>query len=698
MRRRSTASKPVKRRGHHASGQKPRKALTRRASAADLQQQLDRRTHERDEALEQQAATSEVLKVISRSASDLSAALDTLLATACRLCHADIGTIRFEEGDHYRLAATFGCPPEYRKHFAGYTSKPDLTSVFGQTIIRGRTVHIPDVLLDPDYARPNAQKLTNLRAALGVPLVREGRVFGAVNLFRTMPRSFTPKQIALVETFTDQAVIAIENARLFEAEQQRGRELSESVEQQTATSEVLKVISSSPGELKPVFRAMLEKAVNICDAKFGLLFRWEGDGFRTVAMHDLPQALADERRLNPVLRPNPQTGLGRLVETKRTIQVEDVRVDPGYQADPVRRAGIIGAGGARTLIAVPMLKDNELVGAISIYRQEVRPFTDKQTELVQNFAAQAVIAIENTRLLNELRESLEQQTGTAEVLRVISSSPGDLHPVFQTMLENAVRICEAKFGTLFRFDGEWFHLAAQFGTPPEYAEFQRRRGPFLPSEGSINHRVFQTKRVAHCVDYATEPNPGIAVTLGGARSTIAVPLLKDSQLIGSIIIYRREVRPFSDKQIALLENFAAQAVIAIENARLLNELRESLQQQTATADVLRIISSSPGELEPVFQAILENATRLCTAKFGILHLREGDAFRTTATFNLPLAFAETRKRGDLLRPSPLSMLGRLVSLKRMIHLPDVTADQAYIDRDPFVVTAVELGGRNKFMN
>jgi two-component system NtrC family sensor kinase len=272
MRRRSTASKPVKRRGHHASGQKPRKALTRRASAADLQQQLDRRTHERDEALEQQVATSEVLKVISRSASDLSAALDTLLATACRLCHADIGTIRFEEGDHYRLAATFGCPPEYRKRFAGYTSKPDLTSVFGQTIIRGRTIHIPDVLLDPDYARPNAQKLANLRAALGVPLVREGRVFGAVNLFRTTPRSFTPKQIALIEIFTDQAVIAIGNARLFEAEQERARELSESLEQQTATSEVLKVISSSPGELEPVFRAMLEKAVNICDAKFGLSY------------------------------------------------------------------------------------------------------------------------------------------------------------------------------------------------------------------------------------------------------------------------------------------------------------------------------------------------------------------------------------------------------------------------------------------
>jgi two-component system NtrC family sensor kinase len=447
MRRRSrAASKPVKSRGHQASGQKPGKARTRRASAADLQQQLNRRTHERDEALEQQAATSEVLKVISRSASDLSAALDTLLATACRLCHADIGTIRFEEGDHYRLAATFACPPEYRKRFAGYTSKPDLTSVFGQTIIRGRTVHIPDVLLDPDYARPDAQKLTNLRAALGVPLVREGRVFGAVNLFRTTPRSFTPKQIALVETFADQAVIAIENTRLL-------NELRESLEQQTATSEVLRVISTSPGELQTVFNTMLAKAAQVCEATHGNMWLREGDGFRCAAVHgNLPSAYIELRRSGTLLYPGPKTPLRRVVQTHHPVQVADLRESRAYlDRDPLPVASVEVAG-IRTLAAVPMFKDNEPIGVISIYRQEVRPFTDKQIELVQNFGAQVVIAIENARLLNELRqrtddltESLEQQTATSEVLKVISSSPGELEQVFNAMLEKATRLCAANF-------------------------------------------------------------------------------------------------------------------------------------------------------------------------------------------------------------------------------------------------------------
>jgi GAF domain-containing protein len=242
--------------------------------------------------------------------------------------------------------------------------------------------------------------------------------------------------------------------------------------------------------------------------------------------------------------------------------------------------------GIRTLVVVPMLKEREMIGAIAIYRREVRPFTEKQIELVKNFANQAVIAIENTRLLNELRESLQQQTATSEVLQVISTSPGELEPVFRAMLENAIRVCDARFGTLFRYDGEALHLAAGVGTPAALAEFQKRRGPFRPDAGTLHDRVLRTKEVARSFDYAAEPNPGFAAKLGGARSTIVVPMLKENELVGTIVIYRQEVRPFTDKQIELVKSFAAQAVIAIENTRLLNELRESLQQQTATADVL----------------------------------------------------------------------------------------------------------------
>jgi GAF domain-containing protein len=258
-------------------------------------------------------------------------------------------------------------------------------------------------------------------------------------------------------------------------------------------------------------------------------------------------------------------------------------------------------------------RENELVGAIVIYRQEPQPFTDKQIELVSNFAKQAVIAIENTRLLNELRESLLQQTATSEVLGVISRSSGDLGPVFETILANATRLCEAKFATLFRYDGETFFPAAHIGTPPALVEAHQERGAFKEVPGTVLHDVWQTKNAAQSEDDAKAPNPGHHVRFGGARSTVGVPMLKDSDLIGVIVIYRQEVRPFTDKQIELLENFAAQAVIAIENTRLLNELRESLQRQTATSEVLQVISSSPGELEPVFQAMLENATRICEA-------------------------------------------------------------------------------------
>jgi class 3 adenylate cyclase len=352
------------------------------------------------------------------------------------------------------------------------------------------------------------------------------------------------------------------------------RELTEAREQQTATSEVLKVISSSPGELEPVFMAMLENAVRICEAKFGTMFLREGEAFRIVAMHNVPPAFAELRRREPLIRAGP---LMQVAATKQLVHISDL-ADPAFKQNDPATAAFTELTGVRTVIVVPMLMDQELVGTIGIYRRVVSPFSDKQIKLIQNFAAQAVIAIENTRLLNELRESLQQQTATADVLKVISSSPGALEPVFKAMLEKATHICEAKFGLLLRFDGEMFRDAAQVGTPPALAEFVRGRGPFQPVAGSHLERVMRTKQVSHTADYAAEGIRSPPVTFGGARSTVDVPLLKDNELIGVFSIYRQEVRPFTDKQIALLTNFAAQAVIAIENARLLNELNELNRQ------------------------------------------------------------------------------------------------------------------------
>jgi GAF domain-containing protein len=476
--------------------------------------------------------------------------------------------------------------------------------------------------------------------------------------------------------------------------------LAEALEQQTATSEVLQVISSSPGELKPVFQAMLANAVRICEAKFGVLHRYENGLFYPIATQDIPPALAEFQRQRGAIAPLPGASLDRLMRTKAVVHFADELAEqvPGAAAR---------LGGARSLVGVPMLKEDELVGAFIIYRQEVRPFSDKQIELLTNFAAQAVIAIENTRLLNELRESLQQQTATSEVLQVISSSPGELEPVFEAMLANATRICEAKFGTMHLYEGGAFRVVAQKDAPRAYIERWSREPVLVVADHPSVPiaRLARTKEVQHIQNVALEqgyiegdpPFVGL-VDLGGARTLIAVPMLKENELIGAITIFRQEVRPFTDKQIELLTNFAAQAVIAIENARLLNELRESLQQQTATADVLKVISSSPGDLEPVFKAMLANATKLCEANFGNLLLYDGREFRVAAMHGAPPAWAELRlRREPVVHAGPKNPLTRIASTKQVQHIADLTHEDAYIEREPAFVPIVEVAGARTFL-
>jgi GAF domain-containing protein len=452
----------------------------------------------------------------------------------------------------------------------------------------------------------------------------------------------------------------------------------ETLEQLSATSEVLKIIGGSQGRLETVFQALLERAARLCEANFGILWLHEDGGLRIGAMHNAPRAFAESiaqrRKHEPILRPGPLTPLARVIATKRVVHVADYAASEAYKQRYDSAVRMVELARARTLLNVPMLRGKELIGDLSIYRQEVRPFTDKQIALVEHFAAQAVIAIENARLLNELRESLGQQTATADVLKVISSSPGDLEPVFQAMLENATRICGAKFGTLYRFENEKFQAAALFGSTPRLIEAQKQRGPFIPTAGTLLNRLMRMKEVAHTADYAAESAQSLPARLGGARSTVAVPMLKEGALVGAFAIYRQEVRPFTEKQIELLRNFAAQAVIAIENTRLLNELRESLEQQTATSEVLSVISTSPGELEPVFQAILESATRICTAKFGTLYRFDGEAFHLAAQFGMPPALAEFQRQRGRFQPSLGGHLDRVMRTKQVSQTADIAAE------------------------
>ena len=669
-------------------------------SYAGLEQKVEARTQELSESLEQQTATSEVLKVISASPGELEPVFQAMLENAVRICGAKFGNLFLREDDGVRIGATHGAPPAYvdflRNGQVFHLNHLSTELGVGWLVRTKECYQVADVAAAPtlgDKLREATINLASARTLIGVPMLKDDQVIGAIVIYRQEVRPFTDKQIELVSNFAAQAVIAIENTRLLKELRQRTDDLSESLEQQTATSEVLRVISSSPGELDPVFQTMLENAVRICEAKFGNLFLREGeDAFRAVAVRGEPAYVEFWTREALIsMRDHPHVPLARLIATKEVLHIPDLRADQSYIERDPRIVELVDSASARTFLAVPMLKENELIGAFNIYRQEVRPFSDKQIELVANFAAQAVIAIENVRLLNELRqrtddlrESLEQQTATADVLQVISSSSGELQPVFDTMLAKATELCEASYSSMWLHEGGAYRFAALHGDLPQvYFDHLRDKTQFRPGPDVPLSRVARTLQPVQVADLRTDPSylagdplPVSAVEVGGIRTIVVVPMLKENEVVGTIAIYRKEVRPFTDKQIDLVTNFAAQAVIAIENTRLLNELRESLQQQTATADVLKVISRSTFDLQTVLDTLLHSAARLCDADQGTITQRKGDTFYRSVSYGFPPAFAEYVKDRPV-EPGRETGTGRALLEGKVIHIPDVQADPDY---------------------
>jgi GAF domain-containing protein/nitrogen-specific signal transduction histidine kinase len=635
------------------------------------------------EGLERQTATAEVLQVINASPGDLKPVFDTILAKAHSLCDIAYGSFELYDGDQFRSVAERGLSEAFAEQLRrGYRASQSPAT---RPLLAGdRFTHIANAA-DIDFpVFRSAAELEGLRTVLFVPLRKDELLLGMIASARREVRPFSEKEIALLENFAAQAVIAMENARLI-------TETREALEQQTATAEILQVINTSPGDLTPVFDAMLYKAMLLCEAAFGFMTVVEGERSRTVAARGVPPAYAAFRARNPTPANAPVAA--RIRKGEPFIHTVDLKAERFYEeGDPQRRA-IVDLGGARSLLAVPLMRNQAVLGALQVYRTEVRQFTDNQVELLQNFAAQAVIAMENARLLAETREALEQQTATAEVLRVINTSPGDLAPVFDTMLQKATGLCAAAFGILWTFDGEHYHAVAFRNVPPAYSEFLRDPPPATPL--TPLGRIAAGEAFAQIADMADEiyatggPMFNRAVELGGFRTIVGVALRKDTVLLGAITIYRQEVQPFSDKQIALLQNFAAQAVVAMENARLLTEQRWALEQQTATAEVLQVINASPGNLTPVFDAMLEKAMRLCEAAFGYLLSYNGEQFQAVAHRGLPPRFAEYLPRMD--RPGPTGAYARILSGAPLLHFTDLMDGDGY-QTSPIRRALVNLGG------
>ena len=654
-----------------------------------LFKELEARNRDLTVALDRQTATSEILRVIGSSPTDAEPVFDAIVRSAVRLLGGFSGAVLRLVGDDLHLAALTSTSEFGDEAMKGRFPMP-LADSLSVPVVRERAPRfVSDIEVDPGVpgGMREIARARGYRSVLQVPMLREGAPIGVISVTRREPGPFAAEEVELLKTFADQAVIAIENVRLFKELEARNRDLTVALEQQTATSEILRVISSSQTDVQPVFETIAASAVRLCRALFSIVSRREGDLIHVAAQNNLgPAALEEIRRSYPI-PVDRESITGRTLVDRTVVHVRDVETDPDM---PGRGRELSRAFGFRTVVSVPMLREGEAIGAIAVARAEAEPFSEQEIVLLRTFADQAVIAIENVRLFKELEarnrdlsEALEQQTATSEILRVISSAPTDLQPMLDAVAENAARVCGAADALIYRIDGDALQLAAHYGPLPWMTEN-------MPlSRGSVTGRAIVDRRTIHIHDLAAEPKEEFPVGKTyqqrfGQRTVLSTPLLREGVPIGSISIRRMEVHPFSDKQVKLLETFADQAVIAIENVRLFKELEArnrdltvALEQQTATSEILRVISSSQTDVQPVFETIVRSAVRLCDGLFSGLYQFDGELIHQGAHHNYTPEALEAVNRVFPARPSRAIGTGRAILERAVVHIPDVESDPEY---------------------
>ncbi|MFL5288341.1 MAG: GAF domain-containing protein [Rhodopila sp.] len=643
------------------------------------------------ERMAHQSATSAVLKAMSASPGDPQPVFDVIVHQTRVQCNSMSAFLFTYDGLlHCRAASSSGLSHEQLRFYLSLFPMPldpDPTNGLARAIREQRVVHIRDAAKEGGISA--VSRRAGVRSGAAMPLIKDNVIAGCLSLSSTAPGGYTDTQIELLKTFAEQAVIAITSAETYRALQARTADLQESLEYQTAISDVLKVISRSTFDLQRVLSVVAETTARLCVADQGAVYRYEHGMVRLAANFGFPAECERMTRAAEPIIPVPghsSVGYRALLEC-RVIHETDVAAIPTYPEIPVK------VGKQRTSLGVPLLREGRPIGLVMLARQRVEPFTERQIDLVSTFADQAVIAIENTRLLAEQREALEQQTATSEILQVINGNPGNLTPVFDALLDNALRLCDAPFGGLYIRDGVQAQGVAVRGMPPAYAAYRRDNSISLERKEHPLARCMDTAQPVEIADVATdesiypEDRP-VLMELAGVRSILDVPLVKDGRGVGAIAIYRHTPGRFAKAQVALLENFSAQAVVAMENARLLTEQREALERQTATAEVLQVINTSPGNLTPVFDAILQKATDLCAAAFGILWMFDGEHYDAAAFRNVPLAYREFLR--DPPPATPLTPLGRIAAGEAFAQIADM-ADESFAAGGPMFNRAVELG-------